>query len=399
MTSIDASSGAAAITVPAALHDVFGERTRRIDLALILVAGGLVGTLFVMQTSFAGLAWWRVALALALVVDIAAGAIANLTRGTNDYYVQRPLHRWGFIAIHVHVLVLSWALGAPLAQAIAVWAFTIGSASVVNLLLGHESQSSIAGLLVTSGTAVTLMWEPSAPAPLLLVYLLFLFKVVFSFAVDHHAARADRARTGVQALCSRDRAHFIELIVAAFCADPLFVRLFPGDDERAAGERRAFVSFVLDLNRVLGGTPRGLFVDGRLVAAWLLEPPLSGWKRGLAAGVAVLRGLPLLLRLGARRMQWLNRYGALTRASMPDGPWYYLVMIGVVPECQGRGYGTRALCAISEEVGRDEGARGVGLDTENARNVPLYEHFGFEVVGAHALDEAVTAQCMVKRTA
>ena len=239
-------SGAAALRVPQALHDVLGERTRRLDVALILLAGALVASLFVFRTDMAELAWWRAALAVALVADIAAGAVANLTQGTNDYYVERPAHRWGFIAIHVHVLVLAWLLDARMPQAIGLWAFTIASACVVNLQFGRASQPSLAGLLVTVGAAGLLTWQPSGPPALVLVYLLFLFKVVFSFAVDHHAARADRNRDGIHALSCRDQTAFTNLIVNAFADDPLFVRLFPGSET----DRRAFASFVLDLNRI-----------------------------------------------------------------------------------------------------------------------------------------------------
>ena len=163
--------------------------------------------------------------------------------------------------------------------------------------------------------------------------------MVFSFAVDHHAARADNAREGIHALSPRDRASFTELIVSAFAEDPLFLHLFPTSDPRSTKNRRAFALSALDLNRVFGGTPRGLFTGGRLIAAWLLEPPLPRWKQALASAVAVFRGVPLLMRLGPKRMQWLNEYTRRTRATMPDRPHHYLVMLGTHPDFQGEGTG------------------------------------------------------------
>lgn len=386
------------IDVPQILHDVLGERTRRGDVALILLGGAIVAGLFVYQVEQVGLPWWRYLVAIALVADIAAGAVANLTQGTNDYYAERPGHRWAFIAIHVHVLVLAWALQMPLAQAAALWAYTISAAIIVNLQFGSASQLPLAGLLVTVGAAGVLLWQPSGPAALSLVYLLFLFKVVFSFAVDHHTSRWHGTRKGIHALSPRDQPSFIKLIVAAFADDPLFLRLFPESEPNSAKNRRAFASFVLDLNRVFGGTPRGLFVDGQLVAAWLLEPPLPRWKQTLASAAAILRGLPLLVRLGPKRMQWLNEYTRRTRAAMPEGPHHYLVMLGVHPDHQGHGYGGEALREITAEVRKSNDSLGLGLDTENQRNVALYEHFGFESLTAPTLDEDVVAYCMVQRT-
>jgi len=387
------------LRVPQLLHDVLGERARRLDLAVIVFAGVLVDGLFAQQMDFSGIAGWRVVLAIALVADIAAGAVANLTQGTNDYYVERPAHRWGFLAIHVHVLVLAWAVQAPLSQAVALWAFTILSASVVNLQLNRPSQASVAGTLVTIGVAGVLLWQPGGPPAVLLVYVLFLFKVVFSFAVDHHAARADRRRNGVHPLSPRDQDAFISLIVDAFAKDPLFVHLFPLSHRNADRHRRSFASFVLDLNRIFGGTPRGLFVDGQLVAGWLLDPPLPRWRQALASVLAVVRGVPLLVSLGPARMQWLNEYTRRTRAVMPPGPHHYLVMLGVHPDRQGSGYGGTALRAIAAEVLDSDGSHGVGLDTENQSNVALYERFGYSSLESQVFGEQVTAYCMVRRNA
>ncbi len=391
-------SSQATLHVPAALHDVLGEHTRRLDIALILLSAVVVTALFVTQTDLGGLAWWRSALAVALVADIAAGAVANLTQGTNDYYIERPAHRWGFIAIHVHVLVLAWVLGAPMGQAVALWAFTIVSACVVNVLVGHPSQASVAGLLVLLGTAGALMWQPSATPAVLFAYLLFSFKVVFSFAVDHHAARAATDRDGVHDLSSRDHAAFIDIVTASFRDDPLFVHLFPEGPASSARERRAFVSFLLDINRVFGGTPQGLFVNGRMVAAWLLEPPLPRWKHGIASLLAVVRGIPTLISLGASRMQWLNAYAERTRRALPAGDYHYLVMLGVHPDRQGRGHGGAALRAIAATVEARGDSQGIGLDTENEANVALYERFGYTSLGPQSLDGGVVAHCMLRRT-
>ena len=163
MTTKTTQGRTASLRVPQPLHDILGETTRHIDLALILLAGALVAGLFAHETLLHGIAWWQAVLAIALAADIAAGAVANLTQGTNDYDIERPGHRWGFIAIHVHVLVLAWAVQVPLPKAVALWMFTIVSASIVNLQLGSASQSSLAGLLVTVGAVGVLMWRPSEP--------------------------------------------------------------------------------------------------------------------------------------------------------------------------------------------------------------------------------------------
>jgi GNAT superfamily N-acetyltransferase len=59
-------------------------------------------------------------------------------------------------------------------------------------------------------------------------------------------------------------------------------------------------------------------------------------------------------------------------------PWRYLAVVGVDPEHQGQGYGT----VLVTKVVADARAAGlpVGLATDGARNVPLYERCGFRVI-------------------
>lgn len=59
----------------------------------------------------------------------------------------------------------------------------------------------------------------------------------------------------------------------------------------------------------------------------------------------------------------------------------YVSGVGVVPELQGRGYGSAMLAACREEAGR----RGCELVWLNAapHNVPFYEGIGFELVDTH----------------
>ncbi|MCL4554243.1 MAG: hypothetical protein M1617_06485 [Actinobacteria bacterium] len=175
------------VKIPSLFHDVLGETPSPVQIAVIVVFGVGIATVVteLLRPGLPGLPWWRVAIAWALTVDIAAGCVANFTRSTNDFYAKRQLNRWVFIAIHVHVIVVAAAFGVALAPAIAVWVYTIAGASIVNLLSGRGTQVLVAGLLLAVGIAwIPLL--PGVPAPMLVVLLLFMLKVLFSFAVDHY---------------------------------------------------------------------------------------------------------------------------------------------------------------------------------------------------------------------
>jgi hypothetical protein len=173
------------LRVPAPLHDVFGARQR--PLAIVLIALAAVGTPVALAVAephlLSTVAPWRVVLAALLVADIAAGAVANLTAGTNDHYAARPVSRWVFIAVHLHLPAVALLLDLPLVAALVVWAATIAGAVTVNLLRGNAEQRTVAGtFFVAIATAAVLLTDARA---LTLVGILFAFKVVYAFAVDH----------------------------------------------------------------------------------------------------------------------------------------------------------------------------------------------------------------------
>lgn len=63
----------------------------------------------------------------------------------------------------------------------------------------------------------------------------------------------------------------------------------------------------------------------------------------------------------------------------PEEPHWYLAMIGVDPSRQGRGLGSALLKAALRVV--DEAGAPAYLESSNPRNTPLYERFGFQVMG------------------
>ena len=82
------------------------------------------------------------------------------------------------------------------------------------------------------------------------------------------------------------------------------------------------------------------------------------------------------------------RYDNCVRAWQPVGvtkPNIHVNMLAVPPRHQGRGLG-RALLERVHAMSRERGdSRGVTLTTESERNVALYRHMGYEVVGQRTI--------------
>ena len=90
--------------------------------------------------------------------------------------------------------------------------------------------------------------------------------------------------------------------------------------------------------------------------------------------------------LGAEGEARLSAMSELDARREVEEPHYHLAMIGVRHGEQGKGYARQLMNAVHEMSLNDSSSRGVALTTETAENVPLYEHFGYRVVGHEQLD-------------
>lgn len=130
---------------------------------------------------------WRAVLAALLVADIAAGAVANLTRGTNDHYAASARRRAVFLAVHVHLPVAALLLDLPLLPAVVAWALTIVAGAIIVLPRLNTLQRPASALAVVVILSVTMLFAETTTT-LLFVTALFAIKVALSFAVDHSRA-------------------------------------------------------------------------------------------------------------------------------------------------------------------------------------------------------------------
>lgn len=169
--------------LPSALHEVMGQRQTVGGIAAILVAV-IIFSLAWGSELVRDIEWYQW-IAVLLAVDIVAGAVANFTRGTSDFYAQRPLFRWGFIAIHVHLLLIGWLMGWAMAPVFLVWLGTITCASAVNLT---GNRPIIAGLCLALG--LTFLPKLGIEGVQLCLSAMFFLKVTYSFAVNHYATQS-----------------------------------------------------------------------------------------------------------------------------------------------------------------------------------------------------------------
>jgi len=162
-------------------------------------------------------------------------------------------------------------------------------------------------------------------------------------------------------------------LAAAFVDDPLFDWFMRADARRQAARERFFRVVLTEI----------AFPDGRILrpagggaaAVWIPSD-----KLGPQPLQRELRGLPMLLNATG-----LSRFGRLLalRKAMDVAhpmatPHEYLWFLGVRPDAQGRGVGSRLLQAETARL--DAQGRAAFLETATPRNVPLYQRHGFRVM-------------------
>lgn len=166
-------------------------------------------------------------------------------------------------------------------------------------------------------------------------------------------------------LSERDRC--IAAQVLAFATDPLLRWMLP-DPER-------YLAFFPRVARHYGGAAfdhGSAYRTADFTASALWLPP------GIGPDEAAL-GAVMQEAVDPHRLDFVFALFDQVGKAHPAEPHWFLPAIGVEPLCQGRGYGSalleRSLAACDREH------RVAYLEASNPRNVPLYQRFGFEVIG------------------
>lgn len=175
----------------------------------------------------------------------------------------------------------------------------------------------------------------------------------------------------------------VDVFADAFAAYPV-MRFTVGPDGDVVTRERRLIRLFVTRAVVRGGSLLGVrSSDGSLLGAALMTLPADGPP------------LPEIQRISAEAWQELGdepriRYDAYAAASnffaaLPRH--HHLNMIGVRQSWTGAGLGRALLESVRRSAEDDPPTSGVSLTTENPRNVELYRHFGFEVVGHRVIGE------------
>jgi ribosomal protein S18 acetylase RimI-like enzyme len=164
-----------------------------------------------------------------------------------------------------------------------------------------------------------------------------------------------------------DRARAVATIALAFASDPMMRWSFPDPDR--------YLRIACDFVDAFGGHAvehgsADQIGDFAAVALWL---PPGVTPNGEAMGAIIEANMPAdRMQDGAGLVEQMNRFH-------PHEPHWYLPLIGTDPAHQGMGFGTALLAYAMQRCDRDR--LPAYLESSNPVNVPLYDRFGFKVMG------------------
>lgn len=160
------------------------------------------------------------------------------------------------------------------------------------------------------------------------------------------------------------------VMARAFYNDPVVGEwFFPDPGRRPEALRRFFEDEIRHVT-----LPGGECLTSEAEIGTALWLPPDRWK---VPTLTLLRLLPRMAGTFRGRLPLLLRGLAMIEKVHPRTPHYYLPFIGVEPENQGRGLGTRLMIPVLERC--DHQGIGAYLEASTEANKRLYLRLGFEV--------------------
>jgi ribosomal protein S18 acetylase RimI-like enzyme len=176
----------------------------------------------------------------------------------------------------------------------------------------------------------------------------------------------------IRAAIPADIAALARALAAAFEDDPIFAWLLPDDRRRPD---RLLCFFTLELESVV--LPSGTAWMSPEASGACLELPPDKWRMPLQT--QALHAHQFAAVFGRSLPRALITITQMERRHLRE-PHFYVPYVGVAPEGQGAGLGTKLLGRTLERA--DAAGLPTYLEATSERNAALYERLGFKHLGA-----------------
>ncbi len=195
----------------------------------------------------------------------------------------------------------------------------------------------------------------------------------------------------VQQIATAELSEAAAVLARAFRDNPVYLGLLKGDDEdkRERALRTISLGFLRTTQR--DGLVEVIKEGTSVVAASLLFPPRRYPPSPI--GQLITAWGVLRARLG-RAHRFVLIDGEMQRKHLHDPHWF-LWVLGVEPERQGQGLGSRLLRSLSAKADAEQVP--CYLETDRPSSVRIYQNHGFEVTSEAVLRGADTNMWFMQR--
>jgi ribosomal protein S18 acetylase RimI-like enzyme len=171
-----------------------------------------------------------------------------------------------------------------------------------------------------------------------------------------------------------------EMLARSFYDDPLFVFFFPDTSHR---KNLSPLLFQFWLHHAI---PYGKVyaTSGNMegIAVWFSSKSADRTLWRMILSGSFLAYLRLDKELTSKRHR-INDFCETVRKKLTPDYYWYLEFIGILPQFRGNGYASSLIKPILARLDMEQ--LPCYLETENENNVPIYQHYGFDVVEKAAI--------------
>ncbi|MFW9878230.1 MAG: GNAT family N-acetyltransferase [Candidatus Thorarchaeota archaeon] len=169
-----------------------------------------------------------------------------------------------------------------------------------------------------------------------------------------------------------------KVLTRAFENDPLFIAYFPDPTKRVKQKyhlMKYVIRYCIRFGEVYTTSPK---LEG--IALWQFKDPAEEHKDKPKSLFENWLSFKLEVSLGGvvEKVYSIYDYMISTQYELVPLPHWYLVIIGVDPDFQGKGYGSRLIKPMLSRIDKEQ--LNCYLDTNIEKNERLYQHFGFKTL-------------------
>ena len=181
-----------------------------------------------------------------------------------------------------------------------------------------------------------------------------------------------------------DKALIVRILVSSFDDNKSVNYIIRQDYKR--GERiKLLMEYSYDLCKLFGDI---FITEDKTGCALIMMPDLKK-----TTFKSILLDAKFAIKcLGVRNIKKAVSREAKIKLAHPKGPLYYLWFIGIEPDKQNMGVGSKLMSEVIEEAKKQ--SRILCLETSTVKNIPWYEKFGFVIY--NQFDFGFTLYCLKK---